>query len=79
MITCKRATELLSRSADEPLSLREQLMLKLHLFICECCEQFRKQLDLLRSGAKSAADGDGPKLSQSTRARIQSEIEKHQG
>ena len=48
MITCKRATELISKEMDEPLTIKEGLELKLHLFICEFCEKFKQQLKLIR-------------------------------
>lgn len=48
MISCKRATQLISKQMDEPLSLSEDLSLKLHLFICECCEKFRQQSKFVR-------------------------------
>lgn len=52
MISCKKASELISKSMDEPLSVPEQITLKMHLFLCEFCEQFRKQLELLSEGTK---------------------------
>lgn len=48
MITCKKATELISKSMDEPLSLKEELALKIHLFVCEFCERFKHQLSTIR-------------------------------
>ncbi len=48
MISCKRAAELISKEADEPLSLREQFQLRIHLFVCEFCEQFRRNLGTIR-------------------------------
>ena len=60
MITCKRATELISKSLDEPLTTGERLSLRLHLFLCEFCEQFRKQCELLRQllGPQATKQGD---------------------
>ena len=48
MISCKKATELISRSLEESLSIKEELLLKMHLFLCETCDLFRKQTALLR-------------------------------
>lgn len=47
MISCKKATELLSKQMEEPLDQSEELSLKLHLFICECCVKFREQIRLI--------------------------------
>lgn len=52
MISCKRATELMSKSRDEGLTRKEELALQLHLFICEFCELFRKQLALLQKAVR---------------------------
>ncbi len=58
MISCKRATELLSQQMEEKLSLKEEFALKLHLFICEFCEQFKKQSLHLRSVFKEQSTVD---------------------
>ncbi len=49
MISCKRATELISKRMEEPLTVGEELSLKLHLFICEFCEKFKQQAEMIRS------------------------------
>lgn len=49
MISCKKATHLISKSMEEKLSFKEELSLKVHLFICEFCEQFKKQVGLFRN------------------------------
>ena len=49
MISCKRATELISKSCEEPLTALEKASLAVHLFVCEFCEQFRKQLTTIRT------------------------------
>ena len=48
MMSCKRATELLSRQMDEKLSFRERFALRCHVAICKGCQQFEKQLVVLR-------------------------------
>ena len=72
MISCKRATELLSQEQDAPLSTSEKIQLKIHLFICACCEQFRKQLQVLRTamGSLEKDNPEQPLLSQTARDRI---------
>ncbi|MBX7142917.1 MAG: zf-HC2 domain-containing protein [Oligoflexia bacterium] len=55
MISCQRATELISKRMEEPLSLKEELSLKLHLFICEFCEKFAQQVHLVRSAIKNGS------------------------
>ncbi len=64
MISCKRATELISKSMEQPLSVKENLALKVHLFICEFCEQFLKQVELLRKSMHhEAKDAEEPRES----------------
>lgn len=82
MISCKRATELISKSMDEPLTAKEQLSLKLHNFLCEFCEQFQRQLHLLRAalGAKGAPNSpedeanDDPAISERAKARVKEKL-----
>ena len=47
MIHCKKASELMSQSLDQPLSWSERAQLKFHLIICDACNRFNSQLRLL--------------------------------
>jgi len=76
MITCKHATELISKSMEEELSVRERFSLRLHLFICEFCEQFRKQIEVLRRAVKREDSVCGEKLSEEAKHRILEKIQK---
>jgi hypothetical protein len=48
MLTCKQASKLISQSLDRPLSLSSRIKLRFHLFICDACTRFNKQLGQLR-------------------------------
>ena len=48
MITCREATELVSRSLDAPLDWRQRLGLRVHLLACSLCRDFRRQMLFLR-------------------------------
>lgn len=48
MLTCKQASQLISQSLDRPLSLSGRVKLRFHLFICDACTRFNKQLSQLR-------------------------------
>lgn len=52
MITCKQASQIISQSLDKPLSRSERLQLKLHLFICNACTRFNRQLHLISNVVK---------------------------
>jgi predicted anti-sigma-YlaC factor YlaD len=49
MLTCKQASQLISQSLDRPLSLSGRVKLKFHLFICDACTRFNKQMGQLRT------------------------------
>jgi hypothetical protein len=59
MISCKEATELVSRSLDSPLDWRQRLGLRLHLLVCSLCREFRRQLLFLREALRRYP-GPGP-------------------
>ena len=78
MISCRKATELISKSMDEPLGALEKLSLNIHLFVCECCDQFRKQLKLLRGALRitTADDRDTPSaLSSQSKDKIKRAVD----
>lgn len=55
MLTCKQASRLTSQSLDRPLSWSERMQLKFHLFICNACRRFNRQLRLLSDAVKRIA------------------------
>lgn len=48
MMSCREATELVSRSLDAPLSWRQRVALRLHLAMCGLCRGFAGQMRTLR-------------------------------
>lgn len=52
MISCKRATELASKSMDQRLTLVERLSLTFHNIICYLCRDFLRQLKCLRGAVR---------------------------
>lgn len=42
---------------EEDLSMSEGVSLKIHLFICEFCEQFKKQIETLRLALSNGTKG----------------------
>lgn len=47
MISCKQATELVSKSLDTHLSWRERLALRSHLLMCKLCRRYNQQLQYI--------------------------------
>ena len=79
MISCRKATELISRSLEEPLALKDELLLRVHLFLCETCDLFRKQTALLRRAGRRAQEnldqGEPPGLSEAAKERIRKRLD----
>ena len=48
-LTCKGAAELISRQHEHPLTAGEKLWLKLHLYICTGCRNFRNNTRVTRA------------------------------
>ena len=48
MYSCKEVTELISRSHDQNLGLRQKLGLYIHLSMCKLCSQHKKQMAFLK-------------------------------
>ncbi len=48
MLPCRRASELISDAMDRRLSVRERILLRIHLLLCGACRTYRRQLALIR-------------------------------
>lgn len=48
-MSCRKMTQLISKSMDEPLSFRERFMLRLHTITCGACRRYRSQLESMRN------------------------------
>ena len=49
IISCKDASQLVSRREDAPLSTWQRLVLRLHLSVCAACSRFDRQMAFLRT------------------------------
>lgn len=59
MLNCKQATELMSQEQDRPLTLSERIGLRLHVWICIGCANYRRQMHALRSACRRLGGWDG--------------------
>jgi len=50
--SCRQTSELLSQAQDRPLTLREKVLVHVHLPLCNGCRNFRVQLDFVRRAAR---------------------------
>ncbi|PYB72536.1 zf-HC2 domain-containing protein [Rhizobium wuzhouense] len=59
MIKCDEATRLASDRLDRGLTVREGLGLRLHLFGCDKCSQFVRQVQTIRRISRRYVETDG--------------------
>jgi hypothetical protein len=62
-ITCKEASRLQSAAMDRPLTLAEQVSLRLHTAVCDACRTVHRQLAFLR---RALRDYPGPESADHT-------------
>jgi len=81
MLSCKDATQLISRSMDTSLPIVARIRLRLHLRICAWCARYKQQLLVIRDTLRRAdAAGDRPEeragetLSEDARERIRKSL-----
>ena len=80
MLSCRRASERLSRALDGKLAPGERLGLWAHLLLCGPCCRYRKQLRMLLEASMHNADraaNTDDRLSESARGRIAGILEQH--
>jgi hypothetical protein len=46
--TCKEAAHLMLAAQDKPLGMWTRLTLQIHLWMCDNCPRFQRQLDLMK-------------------------------
>jgi predicted anti-sigma-YlaC factor YlaD len=52
MMSCKKATHLMSQQLDRKLSTGETMSLKFHLMMCTGCTNFKKNMAFLREACE---------------------------
>ena len=53
LLSCREATELLSRREEVALSRMESIKLRLHLAACTACTRFARQLRIMRAAMRA--------------------------
>ena len=74
-ITCKEASRLISERQERDLSFSDRWRLRVHLWICDNCRRFERQVKLLRTAMHSLGQGEesglqGPGLTAESKERI---------
>ncbi len=77
---CKLMTPLFSEARERPLSIREKITTKLHLFTCEACRRYVEQIEQMSEIFKpqreeKITDEPAVKLSGAARKRIRAALE----
>jgi hypothetical protein len=73
IINCKENSLLVTKSWDRPLSLKDRLALRIHLFVCDNCRRFVRQMQLIREWLGKDEGSGG--LSEHARTRIASQLQ----
>ena len=81
--TCKQTVEVISQSLERPLSLRERVLLKLHLWVCLWCLWYLEQLQIMRdtmraNAAETAEIDSAVTLPAEARERIKRQLSSQQ-
>ena len=78
---CKHIVAVISQSLERPLSLRERVLRRLHLWVCIWCVWYQEQLQIMRKTLRTAPKTSeinlpGPGLSNEARERIKRNLTK---
>lgn len=78
MLNCKQTSSLSSQRLDRDLTQREKISLNMHLFVCNMCKQYAKQLEFLRQTSHwfDTHHQGTHRLSDEARARIRERLNK---
>lgn len=56
MYSCEEASKLSSRAMEEPLTLSERVLLRMHLMMCARCTNFARQIEFLRRASSKVPE-----------------------
>lgn len=81
VISCKEYAFLASKSMEKSMSMRERLLIKIHLWLCPPCNHVKKHLQLISKacrlvkGEEFGEESETPKLPKERCEQIQAAIE----
>ncbi|KOY85669.1 hypothetical protein AD998_05450 [bacterium 336/3] len=71
LLTCKKATELVEKKQNKRISFKENIQLKLHLWICKACAVYEKQSKIIQSFLQKVTQKNiSEKLSEESKKKI---------
>ena len=79
LLSCKKASQIISQSLDKKLTAKERFSLNLHLVICKYCKRFSQQMQSIRVALKQSTSAiesdDSINMSSETKKRLLQSIE----
>ncbi len=54
-LTCKQAHRLIAERMDRDLQMMDDVRVRLHLLRCPCCDEFVRQMNLMRNAMRRVA------------------------
>lgn len=74
-LSCLKATDLINKKADTPLSCVQNVRLNVHKKMCKSCSNYEKQTSLLDAALKETLNTEGLKVDlDALKASIQTKI-----
>lgn len=71
LLTCKKAAELVERKQNKRISFKENIQLKLHLWICKACAVYEKQSKIIQNLLQKVVQKSSTeKLSEESKKKI---------
>ena len=81
MLTCKKTSHLVSEGQERELSLKERINLRLHIWMCNKCRRFERQIvqmrSIMRKDWTQDANPTDKKMPSESHDRIRKTLEKH--
>lgn len=79
--TCKQTVAVISESMERALSVRERVLLKLHVWVCMWCQWYLEHLQIIRTSLREQAEqipesslASTPGLSDEARERLKRKL-----
>ncbi|MEO6231554.1 MAG: hypothetical protein ABJB11_03135 [Ferruginibacter sp.] len=74
ILSCKRATYLISLKEEGKLSFRQRMQLRTHLSICSMCKKFEKQTAFISGNAKHSPQHADVTLDQNSKDKMKTTL-----
>jgi predicted anti-sigma-YlaC factor YlaD len=78
MISCKKATELITIREDRGLSQSERFQLQLHLGVCSLCRKYLQQTAMIIRSVKQLVGSEKTRMSEEKKNELRQMLNKKQ-